>query len=155
MADVLTEEIINAINKEGTLKSIASVDQYGIPHIVYKGSLHINEDGNLEFNEVLEDSKNSKNMVGSLWLNKKVAVQILTVDFESYEIIGTVERAVTSGSKFEEVYKSLISRSPDSGLSAIWTIIPESVRNESFKERLKQSRNDNPYLRHLDRFVSE
>jgi hypothetical protein len=60
---------------------------------------------------------------------------------------------VTSGREFEKVYEQLLERNPNGGLNAIWTIVPETVREETFAVRLEQSRKDNPILQHLDQFV--
>jgi hypothetical protein len=88
-----------------------------------------------------------------IWFNRKVAIHILTEDRKSYEIIGRPERSVTSGREFEEVYKKLLERNPDGDLNAIWTIIPESVREETFAFRVKESKENYPILGHLDKFA--
>lgn len=153
MAGILTEEIKAAIADKDTLKSIATVDKNGIPHVVYKGSLHVDADGNLEFYDLLESSKINQNLVYAIWFGKKVAVQILTSDKKSYEIIGSPVKSVTSGREFEEVYKKLLERNPEGDLNAIWTIAPESIREETFSVRVQESARDYPVLGHLDKFA--
>lgn len=86
MADILTSEVRELLVQPGTLKSIATVGKDGIPHIVYKGSLHAEGD-KLVFDEILESSQNNKNLVYSHWFGKKVAVNILGSDKTSYEVI--------------------------------------------------------------------
>jgi hypothetical protein len=53
MAEIITDKIKEALNAEGTLKSIATVDKNGVPHMVYKGSLHLDSNGNFEFYDIL------------------------------------------------------------------------------------------------------
>lgn len=153
MAGILTEEVKAAIADKDTLKSIATIDKNGIPHVVYKGSLHVDSDDNLEFYDILESSKINQNLVYAIWFGKKVAVHILTSDKKSYEIIGSPVKSVTSGREFEEVYKNLLERNPNGDLNAIWTIEPESIREETFSVRVQESARDYPVLGHLDKFV--
>jgi hypothetical protein len=153
MSEIITEEIKKALAAPGTLKSVATVDKTGVPHVVYKGSLHLDKDDNFEFYDILEDSKVNENLIYAIWFGKKVSVHILTEDKKSYEFIGHPEKSVTSGREFEKVYEQLLERNPNGGLNAIWTIVPETVREETFAVRLEQSRKDNPILQHLDQFV--
>lgn len=153
MAEILTQKIKDAIADAESLKSIATVDKNGVPHVVYKGSLHINKEGNLEFYDILESSKINQNLVYAIWFGKKVAVHILTKDKKSYEITGAPLKSVTSGREFEEVYQKLLERNPKGDLNAIWTIVPENVREETFAVRVKESAEQYPVLGHLDRFV--
>lgn len=153
MANIITEEIREALKAEGTLKSIAAVDRFGVPHVVYKGSLHLDSDDNFVFYDILESSKINENLVYAIWFGRKVAIQILTADRKSYEIIGRPEKSVTSGREFEAVYNTLLERNPEGDLNAIWTIVPESVREETFAVRVKESRENYPILGHLDRFA--
>lgn len=152
---IIIEEIQQYINAEDTVKVVASIDKNGIPHVVFKGSVHVNADGNLEFYEILESSRNNQNLVHSIWFDKKVAVGILTPDKKSYEIVGKPIKSITAGKTFEQVYVSLREKLGDIDLVAIWIIAPESVREETFKVRLQQQEDNYPILKHLDRLYKD
>lgn len=154
MASVLSLELTEAINAPDTLKFITAVDKNGLPHSVYKGTLHINDEGNIEFYDIFESSKINRNLVYSIWFDKKVTVNILTSDKRSYEIIGSPIQSITAGKIFEEVYKK-IKHGRGNDLNAIWIIKPEEVRNETFSVRKRQQEEEYPLLKHLDRVLKE
>lgn len=152
----IDDDIKKIIADPETLKVVASVGKNGIPHAVFKGSLHINNDGNIEYYELLESAKDNQNLVYSLWYGKKVAINILSKDGKSFEIIGTPIRTITSGHLFQEVYVALREkRGKDSDLGAIWIIQPEEIRNETFAVRKEEDEKNYPILKHIDRLVKE
>lgn len=151
MAEIISEELKEYISAKDTLKVVASIDKNGIPHVVFKGSLYVNEEGNLEFYEVLESSRNNQNFVHSIWFDKKVAVNILTNHGKSYEIVGKPLKSVTAGKKFEKAYVFLREKLGDIDLAAIWTIEPEVVKEETFAVRVQEDEKKYPLLKHLDR----
>jgi hypothetical protein len=154
MANILSDKLIGEINDNQTLKFVTAVDKTGLPHSAYKGSLHINEDGYIEFYDLLESSKINSNLVYAIWFNKKVTVNILTKDKQSYEIVGTPAQSITTGKRFEAVYTKL-KHERNSDLNAIWLIKPEEVRNETFSVRKSEQEEKHPLLKHLDRVLKE
>lgn len=151
MADIISKKLKEIIAAPDTLKVLGSVDKNGIPHVVFKGSIHVNEEGNLVYYEILESAKSNQNLVHSIWFNKKVAVNILSGDKQSYEIIGKPLKSITAGKEFENIYIALRESKGDVDLAAIWIIEPESVRNESFAVRIAEDEEKYPILKHLDR----
>lgn len=151
---VLTDELTADINNSATLKSVTAVSKAGIPHTVYKGTLHVNSDGNIEFYDILESSRINENLVYSIWFGKFVTVNILTEDRRSYEILGKPVQSITTGSKFEEVYKNL-KANRENDLNAIWIIEPSEVREETFAVRKSEQERDYPFLKHLDRALKK
>lgn len=149
---VIDDTLKKDINDASSLKSVTAVLKSGVPHTVYKGSLHVNEDGNIVFNDILESSRINEALVHSIWFDRFVTVNVLTQDRRSYEIIGKARESITQGREFEEVYKKL-KHDRDSDLNAIWVIEPVEVRNESFSYRKAQQEKDYPFLKHLDRAV--
>lgn len=147
---VLTDTLKADINSAASLKSVTAVSKSGVPHTVYKGSLHVNGDGNLEFYDILESSKINENLVYAIWFEKYVTVNILTEDKRSFEIIGRPIQSITQGRYFEEVYKSL-KQTRDNDLNAIWIIEPLQIREETFVVRKEQQEKEYPFLKHLDR----
>ena len=151
MAIEISQHIKDIINRSDSIKVLATVSNDGIPHVVFKGSLSVTEDGLIEYNEVIESSQTNKNLVSSIWFNKTVAVNVL-FDKESFQIKGKVDRAIIAGHEFEKRYIEL-SEKRDADLSTIWRIIPEEIREESFKTRLAEETAAHPILQHLDRLT--
>lgn len=149
---IALEEIKDLINDPTSLKVIASVNVDGEVHVVYKQSLHVNESGQLEFYEIIESSQNNKNMVNSIWFDKKVAVNILTQDKRSFELKGIVKKAYVAGSYFEEKYRELIEKGYYD-LSTVWTIEVDSIKEKTFSVRVEEEREAHPHFRHLDQLL--
>jgi hypothetical protein len=149
----IDKELADKINAPDTIKAVATVSKDGIPHVVFKGSLKVAEDGRIEFYELIESSKNGKNLVYSIWFDKKVAINILTKDGKSFEIVGRPLRSITCGKLFEKTYELLREKRGDVDLSAIWIIQPEEIREETFAVRIKEEEEAYPIIKHLDRFV--
>lgn len=149
----IDKDLADKINAPDTIKAVATVSKDGIPHVVFKGSLKVAEDGRIEFYELIESSKNGKNLVYSIWFDKKVAINILTKDGKSFEIVGRPLRSITCGKLFEKTYELLREKRGDVDLSAIWIIQPEEIREETFAVRIKEEEEAYPIIKHLDRFV--
>lgn len=148
---VINDELKAIIDDPGTFKVLGSVDKNGIPHVTYKNSIRVNDDGNLEYYEILESAQSNKNMVYSIWFDKKVSINILSKEKESYEIIGKPVKSITSGKEFEKTYEALRQSKGDIDLAAIWVIQPETVKNETFSVRIAEDEKRYPIIKHLDR----
>ncbi len=153
MAVELGDDIKALLQEKDTIKAVASVDRDGNPHVTYKGSLHINGDGNLEFYELIESSQTNKNFVSSIWFKHKVAINILGKDKRSYQIKGTPYKAIIAGREFQKHYNLLQAQFDNIDLSTIWVIEPEEVIEESFEKRRQEEEKAHPLLGHLDRWV--
>lgn len=148
---ILSDELKNIINDTETLKVIATVNRDGIPHVAYKGSIHVEED-EIVFYDLIQSSQVNKNLVNSIWFDGKIAINILSKDKRSFLIIGKAVRSVTAGRNFEKIYVDLQEKKGrEVDLSAIWYIEPISVREETYEKRREQEEEKYPYIRHLDR----
>lgn len=152
MGNLLSKEIENAINAPESLKCIASVSADGELHLVYKQSLHVNEDGELEFYELLESSQNNKNMVNSIWFDQPVVVNVLTADRRSFEIKGIVKRALIAGAKFEQIYRQVVEAGRED-LSTVWNIEIQKISEKTLKKRTEEEQEAHPHFRHLDQLL--
>ncbi|WP_038323027.1 hypothetical protein ACRQU7_05295 [Caproiciproducens sp. R1] len=153
MSIQLNDQVIALINDPKTLKVLASADQNGVPHVVFKGSVSVNADGKLQYLEIIETSQTNRNLVHSIWFRRQVAVGILTQDSRSYQIKGTPVRAVICGELFEENYIAVRERfGKDADLSTVWIIDPEEIREETFSVQASREREAYPLIGHLDRF---
>lgn len=151
MAIQLDKEIIELLKEKETVKVLATTDAQGVPHAVIKQSLHLGEDGNLVYLELLESSKTNKNLVRSIWFNRNVSVTLAGKDRKSYQIIGKPIKALIAGPVFQKHYVSIRERlGGDVDLAAVWIIEPEQVINQTFSVRKAQEDALHPTFKHLD-----
>lgn len=149
----LEEEIIELLNSKDTVKALATLNTNNIPHVVFKESLDVNEDGNILYLELIESSQTNSNMVNSIWFKRKVAINIKSQDGRSYQIKGTPVRALISGPIFENYYKLVSEKIEDGDLSTVWIIRPEEIINETYEIRKKEEEEKHPLLKHVDRLA--
>jgi DNA-directed RNA polymerase subunit N (RpoN/RPB10) len=90
-----------------------------------------------------------------MWFDKKIAINILDSEGNSFEIVGRPKRCITCGKEFELVYKQVRKKLGDIDLSAIWNIEPEEIREETFAVRREAEEERYPITKHLDRLVKE
>lgn len=153
MAIVLEKNILDLLKDERTIKILATTDQKGVPHVVFKQSLHVGPNGDLLYLELLESSQTNKNMIGSLWFDRQVAVALKGQDGSSYQIKGKVRRALVAGPLFQQYYVSVRERLGDVDLAGVWVIEPEQVSNQKYTVRKKQEEERRPLFTHLDRLA--
>ncbi len=153
MAEKLTEEILALLRDPATIKVLATTGKDGVPHAVFKGSIHVDDEGNLVSLELIESSRSNANLVHSLWFGRRVAVNIRSQDGTSYEIIGKPERCIVSGPVFEKYYRDIRAKLGDVDLAAVWLISPVEIKNETFHIRNEQEAAAHPLFLHLDRIA--
>lgn len=151
MADILNNKVKELLKAKESKKALATVDKQGEVHVVFKGSLTVDDAGNLIFLELLETSQTNRNLTYSIWFDKKVAVNVLGNDGTSFEIRGIPERVILTGPEFEEKYKEVRAHNPKADLSGIWIIKPTDVREETFTVRLQDEIDNYPIIGHMDR----
>ncbi len=151
----LSENIIRLLRDPETVKVLATTDPSGAPHVVFKGSVSVDEEGRLYVLELLESSQTNRNLVHSLWFNRKVAVSLRSKHGESYEIKGVPLQCIITGPVFEKYYRLVRERLGDIDLAAVWFLTPEEVRNETFQVRYTEETEAHPLFLHLDRIAKE
>lgn len=155
MSVELNKEIIEAFANKNTIKALATVDKNGLPYVVYKGSLHINGDGNIELYEILESSQNNSNLVYSIWFDKTASVNLLTANRKSYQIKLKPIKSIISGRYFENAYNTLREGGKDIDLGAIWQFEAVEVKEETFSVRVQEDEEAYPLLKHIDRLLKK
>lgn len=151
---VITEEIKNIINSPDTLKVLATVGKDGNVHVVFKGSIFVDEDGYIVYDEILEYSVTNRNVLYSLWFNKEVAINVLTQDKKSYQIKGIPEKAFVSGSFYEKHYAKIQQKNKDNDLATVYLIKPTEVIDQNFAVKKSEYEEAEPLYKHLDRLVN-
>lgn len=151
MAVQLNKDIEDLLSDEETVKVLATTDKKGVPHAVVKQTLHLGEDGNLVYLELLESSRTNKNMVGSIWFDRKVSIVLTGKNGLSYQIIGAPIKGIITGNEFQKYYADIRQKLGDVDLSTVWIIKPEEVFNQTFSVRRHQEESKRPLFTHLDR----
>lgn len=147
-------DIRNIVNDPKSLKVVGTVGADGIPHMAVKQTLHINEEGTIEYVELFEASLSYKNITGSIWFDKKVSVLVYGENKENYEIIGKLDRILVAGREYEAVYKRILEEK-GYDIAAVVTIIPERIKNQSPKDRFEEQENTRLFYKHLDRLSKD
>lgn len=151
MSVQLGEEVIRLLHNEDTIKVLATTDEFGEPHATVKQNLHLGEDGNLLFLELLESSQNSKNLIRSLWFKRKVAITLKSKEGTAYQIKGTPVKSIVNGPVFQQYYVNIRKKKQDADLAAVWVVEPESVENLTYFVNKAKEEAERPYFQHLDR----
>jgi len=147
-------DIKQIINNPKTVKTVGTVGIDGVPHIAVKQTLHVNDEGKIQYIELFESSKSYRNITGSLWYAKKVSISLLSENKESYEIVGYPDQILISGREFEKAYtETLETKGYD--IAAIITIIPESVENNSPNIKFAEQDKTRLFYKHLDRLSKD
>jgi hypothetical protein len=150
---ILSADAQRALSALDTVKVLSTTGADGIPHISFKNSLHLREDGYIEYNEFIESSVTNKNMTFSIWFNKIIAIALLENNERSFLIKGKVIRAIISGREFRERYIAARKNDIDTDLSTVWVIEPISEIEDTLKKRRAEEENAHPLLKHLDLLV--
>jgi predicted pyridoxine 5'-phosphate oxidase superfamily flavin-nucleotide-binding protein len=153
MATKLNKTIRDLFADPETTKVLATVDEHGVPHVVVKQSLQVDQDGNLLFLELLESSRTNRNLVRSIWYDRTVAVSIRGTSGASFQIKGKPIKTHITGPVFLKHYQAVRERLGDVGLAAVWIVEPDEVHDESFAARQAKESEKHPTFRHLDRLV--
>jgi hypothetical protein len=144
-----------ALRAPETVKVIANVGKDGVPHVAFKDSLRLREDGRIEYDEIIESSETNKNMTASIWFGKSAAIALLTRDRRSFLIKGKIARAIISGREFRERYTAIREKLGDVDLSTVWVIEPVFEREDTLEKRRVEEEDAHPLLRHLDRLTQQ
>lgn len=153
MAIILNETVRDLFAHPDSTKVLATVDQHGVPHVVVKQSLQVDDAGNLLFLELLESSRTNRNLVRSIWYDRTVAVSVQGPSGASYQIKGKPVKAHITGPLFLKHYLAVREQLGDVDLAAVWVIEPEEVTDESFGARQAEEAEKHPLFRHLDRLA--
>jgi predicted pyridoxine 5'-phosphate oxidase superfamily flavin-nucleotide-binding protein len=125
------EELIELLNDPATSKIVGTTDEDGTPHLVAKGSLTTFDQETIVFAEGFEGTQSNKNLVRSIWFDRKVSVNI-TRGLSSYQIKGRPYKYLINGSTFRKMIdRARARRGPEADIAGVWVIVPEEIRNES------------------------
>lgn len=148
MNDIISDRLKEIINDPQSTKVLATTDKNGVPHVVFKNSISVTEEGFIKYFEIIESSITNKNMTNSIWHDKLVAINVLS-DGRSYQIKGKIYKAVIYGKEFEKDY-IYVRDVLKEDLSTVWLIEPLEITDETLSVRSAYEGNLHPLFRHLD-----
>jgi predicted pyridoxine 5'-phosphate oxidase superfamily flavin-nucleotide-binding protein len=155
MATEISQEIREVFNDKESIKVLATSDENGVPHVVAKGSIFIDDKGDVVYLELLEKTVSGRNVTHSLWFDRKVSVLAIAKDGRSFQIKGIPYRTLISGKEYEKYYVEAEKHNPENDLAAVYYIKPDEIREETYSVRLKQQRERHPLYQHLDKIARE
>jgi len=150
---LLSPQAIELINDRCVTKVVATLDEQGTPYAVVSTFLQLGEGGNLVHLELLEKSASNRNLLRSLWFDKKISVTLYAASGQSYVIAGRPVKAHISGPVFRHYYQQVRSTTTDGDLSTVWLIEPEEVTDETYITRKQLEEEQFPFTVHLDRLT--
>ncbi len=152
----LPKELKELLGDKDAVKVLGTVDDKGIPHVVFKESITLLEDGNLAYVEDLDSSQSSKNMVRGIWFDKVVSVTVGKGE-QGYQIKGKPARCLITGPVFKEfLLRERERMGPDADIQSVWIIEPLKVKNQGREVRRKEEEEKDPFYNvHLDRLRAE
>lgn len=139
----------------GTIKVIATADEQGHPHLAAKGSLRLDEQGNLIHLELIERSRTNRNLLFSLWQDKPVSILLVGSDRRSLRIHGLPRQVHVSGPVFQQHYEAVRAKLGDVDLAGVWVIRIDRIEDATYKNRLAEEEGKGGALVHLDRLVRD
>jgi len=149
----LPQELIDLFADHESTKALATTDENGIPHLVFKQSLQLRDDGKVIYLELLESSRTNRNMVRSIWFDRMVAITIKGKGDRCYQIKGKPVKTYITGPVFRKYYQQIREQLGDVDLAGVWVIDPEQVTDESFATRHAEEAIRHPHFNHLDRLA--
>lgn len=150
----LSQEIKEIFLDKESIKVLGTVDEFGVPHVVFKDSIDINAKGEIVYLELIETSITNRNLVSSIWFDRKVSINVVDKNKKSYQIKGIPTEAIISGAIFEKYYEEVQRKlGDDYDLSTVWIIEPEIVVEQTLSVRIKIEEEKHPLLKHLDRLA--
>ncbi|MGE5611053.1 MAG: pyridoxamine 5'-phosphate oxidase family protein [Bacillota bacterium] len=154
MSIELNEEVIELLDREDSVKVLATSDEDGTPYAVVRPWLH-RDGGKLVYLEPLESSRSNRNLVHALWFDRKVTVTVSDRDGRSWQIKGFPIKAHVCGPVFRRYYEQLRRLLGDVDLAAVWLIEPQELSNETLQTQQRHADEEHPFFRHLDRLTRQ
>ena len=137
-------EVKNIINNPKSIVAVSTINEDGTPHVVYKGSVRILEDGNIAFIEVIENSRTTKNILSLINIEedkktKLIAMNILDAEkMLSYEIRLKFNRFAIEGPLWKSFLKETWKILPDIDPVGVWIFEPVEINNQSLPAKIKE-----------------
>jgi hypothetical protein len=152
----LPQDLKTLLEDNNAIKVLGTVNGEGVPHVIFKDSITLLEDGNLAYAEELDSSQANKNMVRSIWFDKLVSITV-GKGKKSFQVKAQPVKCAIVGPLFREfLARAKEQRGADADVQSVWIITPIDCRDQSREVRLEEERKKDPYYNiHLDRLKAE
>jgi len=147
------QKFADAFNYPDVVKIVATTDKDGVPHLEENSSIYLDDEGRIVIVEQNEYSQTNRNLVHSIWFNKKVSIHIRASEERQFQVVGKPYKALITGERFETHYKKLREQNEDAELSTVWLIDPEEFTDENPEVRRERENRGRLPLIHLDRIA--
>jgi hypothetical protein len=154
MAVVFDKALVEALKDKDSIKVVATVDRHNRPHAVFKENVFIDQD-KVVLLELIETSQTNSNLVNSIWFTKTIAITVKDKFNNSWQIKGVPYKTHIAGALYEKYYRELSEKNPQIDLGAVWEIVPEEIKNQTFEVVLVEEKKKHPYLFHLDKIAKK
>ena len=153
MAVEISQDLVEVLRNDSTLKVIATLSPQGEVHSAVKQSLTVDENGQIIYLEFFEKSQTNINLVNSIWFDKKISITAVTADRRSFLIKGKPVRTRVFGKEFEKYYKQSEEGNRDNDLVAVYYIEPEEIYEQTYQVQQKIHKEKYPLYVHLDKYA--
>lgn len=144
-------EHIRNLWKESTTATVIAAGKNGLPWVQQVWKKGIDENGRLEIYELLESSQIQKNLVYSIWFQKKVLIHLVQQDGRDFVLVAKPYHALIAGAEFENKYEECLKEFGDEAdLSTVWKFDVEEIVEESYPAAREREKKNHPYLMHMD-----
>lgn len=150
------ENIRQEIEEKGALVILSAVGSDGNPYSEVGVKVKFNDKKQIVYYQYLETSQLQKNLVNSIWFNKKLSIVVIAKDGRNYHITAKPDRTIIAGHIFEQAYEeALCEYGADTDLSALWLIDIEKITENTYAAARTREILEHPLLMHLDHLYKE
>jgi hypothetical protein len=150
MEPILDHAFSALLHAPETIKILATSDEHGVPHLQQTDLLHVDADGRLVLLETDEYSRTQRNLVHSIWFNRKLTLYVKTAAAQQYQVLAKPYKAIITGPRFEQHYRELRERDASQGLSTVWLLDVEHLSDENPVARRAREQSGRLPFAHLD-----
>jgi hypothetical protein len=126
MGVTLPRDLREALQDPRTVKILSTVSLNGDAHLSVKRTLRLREDSDLEYDEICDQSLNSRNVLRAFFFNKVFLLNIHTWDQRAFKLAVKPKKAITTGDEFWEHFREVRESGIASDLGAVYIIEPLS-----------------------------
>jgi len=155
MTTQLDPLFVAALAQPDSIKIIATADADGTPRLVEHDSLHLDDDGRLVLLETDEHAPGNRNLVRSIWFDRKIAIHVRDAAGRHFRVLGKPYKALIAGPRFELHYRRLQAENPPLALSTVWLIDPQVPAESEPAHHAPDGAAGRLPLIHLDRIARQ
>ncbi len=138
----LPDEVVEILNDPESIKVVATKDEEGIPHVVFKGFVGALDSETIAFAELIEDSRTMKNILRLLNLDeekKLIAINVFNPKKGvSYQIKGEPYQLEMDWPPWDMFLEMIWKWDKDADPVGVWLIKPKEFLEETYEVRKRE-----------------